>query len=303
MKGMIKTSNELTDLSNDINIISSEIKGYQQMASQSIFEIGRRLKWVKENDLVHGKYGEWLSSMKIDQTFANRAVKIVNELSSNSATSPNLTVNVLYEIATMPEEERDKPHHLPSGEVKKPDEMTVRELREVKKQLKHREEELDDRNAELEQLRNQKPKVVEKQVEVQVEKEPADYFQAKQKANQLPDVQSKLDKALEDVDYYQRQLKASEQIKKNAEMPGKLDQQELDRLRRKTETNAYSISYDIKEFLAKQTVITANADALHELDDKAANNLKNYLTALQKFIDETTVKLNGRKYIEGVIES
>jgi len=59
--------------------------------------------------------------MKIDQTFANRAVKIVNELSSNSATSPNLTVNVLYEIATLPEEERQKIHRLESGEEKTPD--------------------------------------------------------------------------------------------------------------------------------------------------------------------------------------
>lgn len=198
---MIKTSNELTDLSNDINIISSEIKGYQQMAGQSIFEIGRRLQWVKENDLAHGEFMKWLDSIGVEQSFANRAMKVSKEL--NSATLPNLNqlgMQALYQIATLPEEERDKPHQLSSGETKKPDEMTVRELREVKKQLKHREEELDNRNAELEQLRNQKPKVVEKQVEVQVEKEPADYFQAKQKANQLPDVQSKLDKALEDVD-------------------------------------------------------------------------------------------------------
>lgn len=105
-------------LSTDLTQITTEIKSYQSIAGQSIFEIGRRLKWVKENDLVHGKYGEWLSSMKIDQTFANRAVKIVNELSSNSATSPNLTVNVLYEIATLPEEERQKLHRLESGEEK-----------------------------------------------------------------------------------------------------------------------------------------------------------------------------------------
>lgn len=292
---MIKTSNELTDLSNDINIISSEIKGYQQMAGQSIFEIGRRLKWVKENDLVPGEFGAWLDSIQMGHRQAQQFMKIATELSgSNAKTSSHLGVEALYQIATLPEEERDKPHETETGESKRPDEMTVRELRDLKKQLKKS-------NQRVAELKNQDPQVVERKVTV--EKEPADYFQAKQKANQLPDVQSKLDKALEDVDYYQRQLKASEQIKKNAEMPGKLDQQELDRLRRKTETNAYSISYDIKEFLAKQTAITANADALHELDDKAANNLKNYLTALQKFIDETTVKLNGRKYIEGVIES
>ena len=127
-------------LSTDLTQITTEIKSYQSMAGQSIFEIGRRLTWVKENDLSHGEFGHWLKSLNIDSTFAKRAMKISNELSSNGATSHHLGVEALYQIATLPEEERQKLHRLESGEEKTPDEMTVRELRELKKQLKAKDD-------------------------------------------------------------------------------------------------------------------------------------------------------------------
>src|SRR5690606_13495522 len=55
----------------------------------------------------------------------------------------SLGLHALYEIATLPPEERDRPHRIPStGAMKTVDEMTVRELREVKKALKEREQAL-----------------------------------------------------------------------------------------------------------------------------------------------------------------
>lgn len=60
---------------------------------------------------------------------------------SNLTTSLNLGLNVLYQIATLPAPERTKEHITSNGETKTPDEMTVRELRELKKQLKQRDEE------------------------------------------------------------------------------------------------------------------------------------------------------------------
>lgn len=149
-------SNKVPSLSTDINVISSEINGYQQMAGQSIFEIGRRLSWVKENDLVHGEWLNWLDSINIEKTFAKRAMKIAKELNGAPGHHLNqLGVKALYEIASLPEEERDKDQVTSAGEIKKPDEMTVRELRDLKKKLHEAQGDLHQVSAENEQLQNQ----------------------------------------------------------------------------------------------------------------------------------------------------
>ncbi|MCK6240558.1 MULTISPECIES: DUF3102 domain-containing protein [Lactiplantibacillus] len=129
-------------LSTDLTQITTEIKSYQSIAGQSIFEIGRRLKWVKSHDLAHGEFGKWLGTVGIDSSSASHFIKIVDELDETKlGTYPNLGAKALYIIATLPEEEREKLHRLESGEEKTPDEMSVRELRELKKQLKAKDDE------------------------------------------------------------------------------------------------------------------------------------------------------------------
>ncbi|HCY1688909.1 DUF3102 domain-containing protein [Staphylococcus aureus] len=96
------------------------------IAGQSIFEIGRRLKHVKENDLAHGEFGKWLKKVKLSNQQAHRFMKVSEEYEdSNLTTSLNLGLNVLYQIATIPEQERTKEHITSNGENKTPDEMTV----------------------------------------------------------------------------------------------------------------------------------------------------------------------------------
>ncbi|GMN97985.1 DUF3102 domain-containing protein [Parageobacillus thermoglucosidasius] len=152
--------NEVAELSNDLNVITAEINAYKQVAGEAIFEIGRRLIHVKENDLTHGQFGKWLESIGMNWDTANRFMKIVRELGGNSDTYRNLGWQTLYLIATLPPEERDKPHIVPStGEVKKPEDMTVRELREVKKALKEERERRERAEREAEELRNRPPKI------------------------------------------------------------------------------------------------------------------------------------------------
>lgn len=108
-----------------------------------MFEIGKRLKHVKENDLAHGEWEKWLGSIDMTPRQAQRFMKVVTELGENASSVSHLGIKTLYEIATMPEEEREKPQVIPStGETKAPVDMTTRELQEVRKSLKAAEQAL-----------------------------------------------------------------------------------------------------------------------------------------------------------------
>lgn len=62
---------------------------------------------MKENDLVHGEWDKWCGDIGFTRQYANRYIKIVEELGeSNGNSSFQLGVNALYHIATLPEEER-----------------------------------------------------------------------------------------------------------------------------------------------------------------------------------------------------
>ncbi|WP_210130132.1 DUF3102 domain-containing protein [Staphylococcus sp. GDX8P54P] len=161
--------NEL-QLSNDLTTIETEIKSYQNIAGQSIFEIGRRLKHVKENDLAHGEFGKWLENLNLDWNTANRFMKVSSEL-PNSDTYHNLGSNALYLITTLPEPERNKEHTTSKGETKTPDEMTVRELRELKKQLKQRDEQNAQLQSQVEQAQRSE-EIAKKQLEDAESREP-----------------------------------------------------------------------------------------------------------------------------------
>lgn len=122
--------NEIT-LSNNLYQIELEISHHKQIAGQSIWEIGRRLNHVKENDLVHGEFREWHESLGLDKDFAYKSMKIAKEL-PNVETLRHLGTTALHLIATLPEEEKQEQIQ----RIEDGDTPTVRELKEVKNKLK-----------------------------------------------------------------------------------------------------------------------------------------------------------------------
>lgn len=121
--------NELI-LSDNLSQIELEINYHKQIAGQSIWEIGRRLNHVKENNLVHGQFGEWLDAIKISHSEGRKMMTIAQQL-SNRSTLNDLGTSALYLIATLPEEDREEQVQ----RIEDGDTPTVRELQEVKKKL------------------------------------------------------------------------------------------------------------------------------------------------------------------------
>lgn len=288
-------------LSNDLTQLTTEIKTYQNIGGQAIFEIGRRLKWVKEHDLVHGEFGKWLESIQMNHRTANRFMKIATEL-ANWAPGSNLGWKPLYLIATMPPDEREKPQQLDSGEVKKPDEMTVRELQEVNRKLKEKEESLKAKDSQISQqaemidrLNEREPKVVEKTVTV--EKTPDDYEAIKQKAQQADSIREQLEKAQQQADYFKKESESAKQLIKIQD--DEADQKRLERLKRKADINIYTLSSNIKSFLNENMLLDDDLNQLSEMSEEAKINIDSRLEELQKFVDLIKQTTTGRKVIEG----
>lgn len=161
-------------LSNNLSQIELEISHHKQIAGQSIWEIGRRLNHVKENDLTHGQFTDWVESQGIHIREAQRMMKVASKL-PNTTTLSHLGTTALHLIATLPEEERkNQINRLEQG-----DSLTVRELQTIKKKYSK----ALGRIAELEASEPQ-PKEIVKEVIKEVQVTPPDYQEAIQKARE-----------------------------------------------------------------------------------------------------------------------
>lgn len=288
--------NEL-QLSNDLTTIETEIKSYQNIAGQSIFEIGRRLKHVKENDLAHGEWIKWLKTINMNRSQATKFIKVSDEFSNGSLTN-HLGVNVLYEIATLPEEKRTKEHTTAKGEIKTPNEMTEKELRELKKQLKQRDEQNAQLQSQVEQAhrsesiarkkledeQNREPEVVEREVvkEVVPDEVKQQLEQFKQKferesnnANQLRD----------ELQRYRNSFSDPKQA---------YEEKELTRLERESSINAHKIAISIQNFIKENSVETYRLDTVIKANPKSKERLQENVALLKEFTANLEAMLNGR---------
>ena len=149
-------------LSDNLQLIELEINYHKKIAGESIWEIGRRLNHVKENDLAHVEFENWLSSIDMSRDQARKMMKVAKELKSE--TTRVLGIEALYLVSTLPEEEKQ----VQLERIEQGDNPTVRELKDLRRKLKESEE----RNKRLEEQALQK-EVIEK--EVVIEKVPDDY--------------------------------------------------------------------------------------------------------------------------------
>lgn len=252
-------------LSNNLSQIELEINHHKQIAGQSIWEIGRRLNHVKENDLAHGQFMEWLKKIEFSQKVANQFMKVAKEL-PNSATSQNLGINVLYLIATLPEDEKQEQIE----KIEQGESPTVRELQEVKRRLKLKDQALEAVKGELERVKQTKTteKVIEKEVI------PQDY-QATQDLN--------------------KQL-----LGKNKDLSDELDS--VKRSLRLKEASYEMLEKETSEALAlKESIEHLRADK-EKLENSVSNifTLSNLVTEFEDFFDGKMAPLRFKTLIQGI---
>lgn len=295
--------NEIT-LSNNLSQIELEINHHKQIAGQSIWEIGRRLNHVKENDLAHGQFMEWLKKIEFSQKVANQFMKVAKEF-PNSATSQNLGINALYLIATLPEEEKQEQIE----KIEQGESPTVRELQEVKRRLKLKDQALEAVKGELERVKQTKTteKVIEKEII------PDDYEATQDLNKQLLGKNRDLADELDSVKRSLRLKTASYEMLEKETSEAIALKESIEHLRADKEklensvSNIFTLSNLVSEFedffdnkmapLRFKTLIQGIGK------DAQIEKLRDILTLTENWLDEMNkiVPENGRTIIEGEI--
>jgi hypothetical protein len=291
-------------LSDNLAQIELEIQHHKQIAGQSIWEIGRRLKHVKENDLTHGQFRQWHESIGIDKDFAYKSMKIVEEL-PNVETLRHLGTTALHLIATLPEEEKQEQIE----KIEQGDTPTVRELQEVKRKLKLKDQALEAVKGELERAKTVKPieKVIEKEVV------PDDYKATQNLNKQLLDKNKDLTDELDSVKRSLRLKTASYEMLEKETSEAVALKESIEHLRADKEklensvSNIFTLSNLVSEFedffdskmapLRFKTLIQGIGK------DAQIEKLRDILTLTENWIDEMNkiIPESGRTIIEGEI--
>ncbi|PEL22501.1 DUF3102 domain-containing protein [Bacillus toyonensis] len=296
--------NEVMNLSDDINVITAEINSYKQIVGQSFLEIGRRLKHVKENDLIHGDFLNWVESLDIHPRVAQQMMRVASDPQLNTSTYSHLGLRVLYEIATILPEERERIHTVPStGEEKTVDEMTVREVREVKKALKEKDKLLQQETEhrkraeqeatqarkseqltrkQLEELEQQDPQIVEREVvkEVQIE--------SKEHINIINELRDKNAELKDTADFYKQKADA---LLKN---PEDLREEESS-LNYLANTNVHTIIAHIDSFIQDVSISALMRGSIANANELTKKNLRQRIQMLRELTNDLDIAMTGRK--------
>lgn len=165
----------------NLNQIEAEISVLKNQTAQNIIEIGKRL--IKAKELVpYGEWGKWLEEKaEFSHSMANKFMKVANEF-SDSELVPKVGLSKLIMLTTVDQEER-----IEFIEENPVEDMTRQELRQAIKEKKELEK-------QVEELKNQEPKVIEVEKEVY----PSDYLD---RVEQVSELQEKLEKQIDPIEY------------------------------------------------------------------------------------------------------
>lgn len=285
-------------LSNNLSQIELEINHHKQIAGQSIWEIGRRLKHVKERNLTHGQFGSWVESIGIARTEASRFIKIAEEI-PNLGTYTNLGTKALYLIATLLEEEKQAQ----INRIEQGDNPTVRELQDLKLKFSAAKRKI------MELQKGQEPtKEIVKEIPVM----PADYQEALQNRQKLEERAKSaeerntfLEAQLKDL--YAQRAEVDEKSNKYDELTKAIQQSkgQLDDYQKKIASykNILSLIQKGNDFLANMGgLIYADEEKVLHTDGVAGQEFDSFVNrGIRFFTDLQAIRNKDNQILEGEI--
>lgn len=285
-------------LSDNLAQIELEINHHKQIAGQSIWEIGKRLNHVKEHDLAHGQFMEWVKSIGINYKEAQRMMKISSELPELDNVV-QFGSSILYLIATLPDDEKQTQ----LDRIENGDNPTVRELQEVKRQLKLSQADNERLKVQNEKLAEQALSKTEKVVEKEVIPEDYQFFKSNYEASERNNefYKQQNSELREEMKELERIIKEQQQNQASKEELSKLEERkqavssELDSLEKIVEFNE-----SVETFLTTHASLQYSSDFSNLYNNRDLTlSLLDTIHRLEKWIDDIKSELPKSEIIEG----
>ncbi len=262
----------------------------QSIVLNSSVQLGEKLIEAQEKLAKYntGTFEKWFVSLGLKKqtvyNYINQA-KFVHQMDESKQ------IEMFQELPTTLKTEISKPsakqeavEMVLSGDIK-----TTKEYRELEKQLKAKDEQLSLQAQMIDNLQEQEPEVIEK--EVVVEKIPSDYERLKRTATEAKELNEKLDKALKDAEYYKKELSAT--ISLNKQENGDAEQAKLKRLQRESDVSVYQLIININNFVKEQAVTIYDSQAIHNSSEEARKKLTESVERAEKMLREVKKEIGG----------
>lgn len=280
----------MNEISNDLNVITAEINSFKQVAGQAVFEIGGRLHYVKENDLAHGEWEKWCrTSLNFSLRNASRYIRVYERF-SNRTPGADLGLKKMDMLTAFDDEELETPVALPSGEIKKPIDMSQAEIDKYKKQLKETESErirLENltiyQQQELNKERSKPQQVTVKEVQV---------------------IPEGMKKKVEELEFQNNNLRhgyqeAKEKIQKfellnTIDFDAEQSRKQREKMQHEADYNTLELRVHITNFLEKVAISSFMQGAITASDPITKRKLQESITMLESFTTQIKAALNGR---------
>lgn len=295
----------------EIKQIELEINFYKEQTAKNIIEIGKRLIKAKEM-LPHGEWGKWLEEkVEFRQTTATKYMRAAKEF-PNLQSLENLGQTKIFALLEVPQEEREE--FIENNHI---EDMTTRELQQAIKEKKELEK-------QIEELKNQEPTIIEKEVEKIVQVIPSDYESLKGfqqlHANQcyenskLEGEIQRLKRSLTDSNFELSQLKSQQELlerkaklnddeaKKYKQLKDQIEtlSQQKDDLGRqiKARTELSGLVVRIEHILKTELAPIKYSRAINEAstDEVVVNNLRDIVGRVQDWCNEMIQYIPTKNY-------
>lgn len=264
---------QATELSDDINVLTAEIKVDLQGISEGIFRVGARLKKIRDKKLAEQK-GGWSAycenELGITRHHANRFIRVFERFGSGTPgyRLPH-SLRILDELVGFTDEELAKPRQMPDGTVKKLTEMSRREIEEVKQALK----EAEKRAEQAERYAEEKENEVER-------------------LKSRPKPEPRVEVRTEYVEVEDQ--KTRERLRKYEERFGDIEDYEREGATRITNAKDVTVtvmmfSSNVRDLVKRFSHLKTYKSELHFVDEITKREYQTSVNALQQLVNDLTV--------------